>query len=301
MYQVVELPDDVSDLPEQLGTKRKFWFRGPKGQWWLFKEGRPNTGENWAEKICSELCGLIGIPHADYEFAVWRGHNGVITPKFLPEDARLVLGNELLAKLVRNYPHTERYKARQHTLSLVLSIMRWPQIGLPLDYQPPDLLTRPAHVFIGYLMLDALVANQDRHHENWGLVVSPSTHLGPRITLAPTFDHASSLGRNEIDEVRLRRLTTSDRGGNVERYCERASSAFYPSLKASKPLSTHAAFREAAKSEPVAARYWLDRLQHTSVTDYEKFFQEIPSVIITKPASQFALRMLEINRNRLLS
>lgn len=41
-------------------------------------------------------------------------------------------------------------------------------------------------------MLDALVANLDRHHENWGIVVDPSGLLPTE--LAPTFDHASSLG-----------------------------------------------------------------------------------------------------------
>jgi hypothetical protein len=301
MYQVVELPDDASDLPEQIGTKRKFWFRDPEGRWWLFKEGRPNTGENWAEKICSELCRLIGIPHAKYEFGVWRGRKGVITPRFVAEDARLVLGNELLAKLVEDYPHTERYKARQHTLTLVLSIMRRPEIGLPLDCQLPELFTQAAQVFIGYLMLDALVANQDRHHENWGLILSPPSRPGLRVTLAPTFDHASSLGRNETDHVRLRRLATSDRGDSVEKFCDRAASAFYPSMKANKPLSTLAAFTEAAKSDPAAAAYWLDRLRQTTIADYEGLFQKIPPDLITVPASQFALRMLEINRERLLS
>jgi serine/threonine protein kinase HipA of HipAB toxin-antitoxin module len=44
-------------------------------------------------------------------------------------------------------------------------------------------------VFLGYLMLDAWIANLDRHHENWGLVLTKD------ITghLAPSYDHASSL------------------------------------------------------------------------------------------------------------
>ena len=31
-------------------------------------------------------------------------------------------------------------------------------------------------VFVGYLMFDAWIANTDRHHENWALVVSPESN-----------------------------------------------------------------------------------------------------------------------------
>lgn len=52
----------------------------------------------------------------------------------------------------------------------------------------------------GYLVLDALVGNTDRHHQNWGVVVqgkrgADQVLLVHSIQLAPTFDHASSLGR----------------------------------------------------------------------------------------------------------
>jgi hypothetical protein len=54
-------------------------------------------------------------------------------------------------------------------------------------------------------MLDALIGNTDRHHENWGLVLQ-GTSDHQDLRLAPTFDHASSLGRNETDERREARL-----------------------------------------------------------------------------------------------
>lgn len=296
MYPIIQVLSDASDLPEQLGTKRKFWYRSNSEQVLLFKEGRPGTGENWAEKICCELSALIGIPHAHYDFAVWKDHKGVVTPKFVPQDGRLVLGNELLAKMIKGYPDTVRYKARQHTVNIVMTIMKWPAIGLPLDYEAPDRITRASDIFVGYLLLDALVANQDRHHENWGLIISK----GRQITLAPSFDHAASLGRNELDEVRIRRLGTKDKGDSIESYVKRANSAFYSTLKGQKPLPTLAAFQEAAKLAPKAATYWLECLQRTTLGDYETIFQRVPRSEITQPASQFALKLLEINRDRLL-
>lgn len=49
----------------------------------------------------------------------------------------------------------------------------------------------------GYVTLDALILNTDRHHENWALIRARSSDGRLIHRVAPTFDHASSLGRNE--------------------------------------------------------------------------------------------------------
>jgi hypothetical protein len=61
-------------------------------------------------------------------------------------------------------------------------------------------------VFVGYVMLDALIAKQDRHHENWAAIRERE-----RTSLAPMFDHGSTLVRNEPDTKRKRRLETNGR------------------------------------------------------------------------------------------
>ena len=58
-YPIVELPADAPEQLEQLGTKTKFWYHGRDGRRVLFKEGRPGAGENWAGKVCCELCRKI--------------------------------------------------------------------------------------------------------------------------------------------------------------------------------------------------------------------------------------------------
>lgn len=315
MYPIIQVADEAPEQPEQLGTKWKFWYWGDGNQRWLFKEGRPNTGENWAEKVCCELCALLGIPHGHYEFAVWKDHHGVVTPTFVPEGDRLILGNELLAKFVADYAGKRRVRAHKHTLARVMAVIRGSArfgvkvpspdgvssvirpipIDMPLGYESPAGVKTVSEVFVGYLMLDALVGNQDRHDENWGLILSSNGSL----TLAPTFDHASSLGRNEQDAERLDRLTTRDQGRSVERYVERAKSALYRAV-GEKPLTTLAAFQDAAKLVPEAGKYWLQRLEATNIADYRRIFDNVPATEITEPARDFALRMLEINRIRLL-
>lgn len=145
-------------------------------------------------------------------------------------------------------------------------------------------------------MFDALVSNQDRHHENWGLIVSPENG----VFFAPIFDHASSLGRNESDKVRTERLATKDKGRSVETYVTRTKSAFYATPFATRPLTTLDAFQEAAKIRPEAADYWLRRLANIDKRDCKNILARIPNTEISAPARAFAGRMLEINAKRIL-
>ena len=296
MYEIIPIPDDAPIQYEQMGTKYKFWYTGNDGTRMLFKQGRPNTGENWAEKVCCELCSLLDLPHAHYELAQWKEVHGVTTPTIVPNGARLVHGNELLAG-VEGYDAEKRYKVREHTVRLVLAVVGNPNYGPPIGCNVPSEFTSISDFFVGYLMLDALVSNQDRHHENWGLVVGQEWG----VTLAPTFDHAASLGRNESDETRLDRLKTKDKGRSVKTYVERAKSALYKSSKSEKPLTTFGAFNEAARLRTDAANYWLSKLAGLSFDEIGAIFNNIPSSEMSDLAREFAMKMLEINIERLLN
>ena len=300
MYPVITVPDEAGDILEQLGTKPKFWFSDENSNRYLFKsnrsEGENATGEDWSEKVVSEICKLLTLPHARYEFATWKGQHGVASLRFVPAGGRLVAGNEVLVRIDKAYPKEKFYRVRQHTLRVVLSIMKLDTILPPLEWNAIGSLVSALDVFIGYLVLDAWVANQDRHHENWGFIVTPER----TIHLSPTFDHASSLGWNETDEARTERLTTRDSRRNMDRYVERALSAFFSTPTSNKPLSTLEVFKEASKLRPQAGRAWLERVSQISDNDVNAIFDQIPIDRISDAAKNFAMKMLELNRKRLL-
>ena len=291
MFPIIAVPDDAADLQEQLGTKPKFWF-GNKPS--LFKEIREGTGEDWSEKVACELAELLGIPHAEYDLALWKGRRGVVSNSFLPSGGRLIHGNELLAKIVPQYPATKFFQVRQHSLRVVTTLVHAskPPIGFALL---PDIQTA-VDVFIGYLMLDAWIGNQDRHHENWGLVLSKDGS----VHLAPSYDHASCLGRIETDIEKYERLTTKDKNRTVDYYIGKASSAFFASPTSKKSLSTLDAFKAAARSRPVAGLAWLKRLETVLPDQTEQILRLVPPERISEVAVHFAQRMLELNRLRLL-
>lgn len=289
--------EPLSTQLEQLGTKAKFWYHIDKTQKVLFKEGRPGTGENWAEKACCEIARLLGLPHAEYDLAIWRETKGVISPSLVPKNGRLILGNELLAWVHTSYEPSARYKTTQHILRRVMAVLQQDFINTPFGWECPVLVENGIGVFAGYLLLDALVCNQDRHHENWALISSPEHGL----TLAPTFDHASSLGRNETNENRVRRLKTKDRGFSIENYVEKARSGFYENKSSMRAMSTLEAFVECSKVNPGAGQYWLQQLVSINNSQFSDILREIPDDYISSEAREFAGEMLRINRNRLLS
>lgn len=296
-YPVIEVPLNSMIQVEVMGTKRKFWYQYNENQKALFKEGRLDTGENWAEKVSCEIAGLLGLPHAEYKLARCDGKNGVISPSFVPENGRLILGNELLAKANTKYNPDIRYKTTQHTLRRVIAVLKAPSIGIPCNCGKPIGVTDALDVFVGYLLFDTLIGNQDRHHENWGLIMTPEHGL----VLAPTFDHGSSLGRNETDEVRKNRLNTKDSGYSIENYVAKARSGFYEKQSSKKPMSTIDAFLMCAnKANDGAKSYWLGRLGTLRDSDFSDILNKIPDTFISKEARSFALRMLCINRSRLL-
>lgn len=292
---------------EWTGTKEKNWFAREEDYWYwdcnenkflLFKAGREGTGENWAEKIDSELCDLMGLPHAEYELAIYRDKKGVITPSFVAEGNTLVLGNELLQYVLKNYDGKMRYKQRKHTLTNVYTIFKDNEIYLPIGWLGFDGIETAGDVFIGYLMLDAWIGNQDRHHENWGLVLDGREK---KLHLAPTFDHASSLARNESDKNREDRLLTSDQDRRIENFVQKARSAFYSKQTDNKTLYTIDAFMEAARAGERAASVWLELLRGIRPLDITRVIDKVPKEEMSDISKEFTQKMLEINRKRLLA
>ena len=294
-YPLIHVPDDAIELLEQLGTKTKYWVRY-EDKLFLLKIGRPNTGENWAEKVACELCSLLGLPHAHYEFALWKQQKCVLTESIRPKDGRLVLGNELLAEIHNAYPKEQFRHVKDHTLGRIFRLLTSPEYLLPLNWAAPSIdIENAFDVFIGYLLLDAWIANQDRHHENWGVI-----SYNEKIYLAPTYDHAASMGQNETDTGRVDRLNTRDINRHISSYAKKARSAIYLTKSDQIPLSTVRVFEMAATRRPKAAKLWLQILGDITKQQCFAIFERVSTTEINEVSIDFALQLLEINKQRLL-
>jgi hypothetical protein len=151
--------------------------------------------------------------------------------------------------------------------------------------------------FVGYLMLDALIGNTDRHHENWG-VVSLRSATGHSLTIAPTYDHASSLGRELSDEKRRGRLEFTGAGRSVADYANKAFSAFW-SLEG-KRLTVLDVLRDAAAIRPEAFGVWQSHLRAVTLEALLVEVARVPPNRLTDIGTRFVRELLTHNYHRIL-
>lgn len=205
--------DIIAD--ETTGAEEKHWLQEQdRDQRWLFKataiRGDQVYGEDSAEKVVSELAGLLGIPCARIELAVMRGKRGCISADLRPPDYELQHGRVLLEECgAPGYIYQMGRFSPGHSLENIQTSLKGalppPGCELPFDASAYD-------AFAGYTLLDAWVANKDRHDTNWA-VLRPVLASGAALQLCGSYDHASSLGFNLTDEhssrlVREGRVTT---------------------------------------------------------------------------------------------
>lgn len=293
---------DVSDWPqagqETLGTKPKRWLEQPDaGVYWLMKDRTENRrkdgtsfpkGDDWAERVASAVAGVLGLPAAETELVVVHTGDestyGVISRSVLTSrtDERLAHGNELLADA--GFDVGAGKNRRGYTPEAVRTTLA------PLD-APADVDegTTAWDVFVGYLVLDALIGNTDRHHENWAAIVSKT---GPR--LAPTFDHASSLGFQLDDDRRQEALATKDELRTPEAYADRATSKFEGRLH---PVDVAVEALDTLGAQERARR--LDRCR--DLRPLVEAVEQVPDNRMSPAAREFAIRLVQRNRSRLLS
>ncbi len=214
----------------------------------------------------------------------------------------MVMGNEVLHKdSPSNYPKpiadNERYvRVKEHTVNRVLGCLDLSDISPPIsEYDITGL--NAGDVFCGYLLLDALISNQDRHHENWAIIINNNTG---KKSLCPTYDHAASLGRELLDKEREERLNTKDVQRKVPTFVKKAKSELFRLKSDKKPLSTVEAFFLAVEKRDLAKKHWLSKLKDLTEDNIRDIFSRIPEQIFTDLAREFAIQMVLENKKRLL-
>jgi hypothetical protein len=292
-------PNSVED-EEQLGSKPKFWFRH-EGRRWLFKEVRPNTGEHWAEKVAAELAVLLGVTAAKVELAECLGKRGSASQSFIQARRKEVLvhGNEVLAGAVTGYDMTKRFRQSDHTLDNIIR-------AVESVFDPGPRRMAAAEHLCGYLTLDALIGNTDRHHENWGLVIAREDTSNAfaggafapiSLVVAPSFDHASSLGRELLDAERERRLKEK----SVLHYIKKGHGGIFGTVSDKHGLSPLGVALLARQRYPKLFERWWQRLAELDELQMRQIVELVPPDWISPQARDFALAALCASRHELLT
>ena len=283
------------DERERLGSKEKFWFRHSDGKLWLFKYPRRESGEHWAEKIAAEIAALIGVNCAEVQLARCNNDLGVKSLSFTQPEWLKVHGNEIMVENIEEYDENVRFGQRGHNIgNIVAAIAKWAERNdMDLDAVQSEL--------VSYAILDGLIGNTDRHHENWMFFYDPDQRA---YELAPTYDHGSSLGRELQDVSRrisrsrqhildsdgvLNYLLNRSSGGSV--YANRHSNQAPPPLRTAQLI---------CRWQPAVARPWLERLLTVPGGEFRGVINKVPPEFMSDTAKQFAYQFVMVSKSELL-
>ena len=316
MFPIIDVTAWEQLNKEQMGTKPKFWCLDQSGTEFLFKESRSHAGEHWSEKVAAEIAGALGLPHAEIELAICAGKNGTLSKNFQSptEPSSLNHGNELLFEHDPAYPkEAPNFRLAQHTLDRIVAGLRRSGAVLPNGFTFPQNVRTACDLFVGYLLLDALIVNTDRHHANWAVIIFSCMDGAYLTEIAPTFDHASSLGRELTDERRTAKLTAegmrynprkpSRRDQTVVGYLEKddGRSRIFASEYDDKPLHPMQVFETVREKFPDAAEAWINRLATIELTKFEGIISQVPPEVMSQPMRDFSLCLLDLNRTALIT
>ncbi len=280
---------------ESMGSKRKSWLRiEGRTQPWLFKYARESSGrivgEHWSEVLAAALAELIEVPAARVELATLDGQWGSLSESFLTGTQYLLHGNSLLAGHDQTYRLDSDRSEPQHTADRIMGALAW-AAG---ETNGREVLRQ----FAGLLVLDALILNTDRHHENWGLVTAAESTGTPPLRLAPAYDLASSLARNEPPDRCAAWL--ADRAlDRAAWYARRARGAIWLPGGGAHGPSPLTLVESLVASDPELFRPWLDRVRQVPPSAIAALAQRIPSDILDVRVRDFVVALVQFTTRTL--
>ena len=192
-YQIYHLdPDLILDEQVEDGMLRKDWYLHPELGKCLFKEAAPTQAiisdarTDWTEKVVNEIANFLGLPVARYELATgYFGKStklveGVVSINCIPDLAQILTGEEFLTQVL----DCNLDDPRQYTIENVLKALDLANVKIPSNWQQQiPAIDTGAKLFVGYMMLDCLVNNSDRHDHNWGVMAVEDNLQGERTKM----------------------------------------------------------------------------------------------------------------------
>lgn len=290
---------DVSDWEliedETAGAEIKWWLRDNENNDWLFKSVTVKDGfrhgEDWSEFIASQLAALLSVPSAPIRLAHRDGFEGNISQNIRPETHELQPGAVWMSALpIPGYQPGNIRGRPGHSLPNIRKALH----GL----LPPPTHEYPAgftayDAFCGLMILDAWIANRDRHDENWSVLIPliPGTDKH----LCGSYDLASSLGFNLHEEKLLSILGTP---GGVRVWAERGTAHRLECVPPSKPITLVQAAKASLELASKEARdYWLGRIDSLDTATATAVVARVPEM--SEARRSFITELLSINAERL--
>lgn len=213
----------------------------------------------------------MGLPATRYELGTYQGQNATLSLDYRRAGLNYINGDSLIKTTLND---------TKYSVSNSLEALEQNGVSVPPGFEKSESVRDGADVFVGYLMFDDLIANNDRHGGNWEVGID---NRGNKY-LAPVYDNGASFG--------------CDFGSFV--YDNKTPQQYSTEIVSMFGVSTNETYQEAARIRPQAARYWQERLSRRSPNDFVTLFDRIPANQINDKAKNYALELLDYNQSKIL-
>lgn len=289
------------DRDETLGASEKYWLRDPTDdhptkRLWLFKpvvvhgNGHRQQGD-FSERMASQLASLIGVPSAEVRLAVREERQGTLSRNVRTGgEWEIFNGGLWLINDSSNDYRGRSSKTRDsfthgYTLDSIQASLR--NVAAPPDGEALQQLDG-FDVFAGFLLLDAIISNRDRHEQNWSVLRHA---LGTEPTrLAPAYDNESALGFNLTDARRSRMLADPPM---LAAYRERASAWRFDWEPGEVPNLIQLAAHALQRSSPEGRAYWKQGVESIRLDDLQSVVDTATGM--SEVSRRFCLALMNAN------
>lgn len=243
----------------------------------MFKYEREDylVSEACSEKMCYEIAKVLGYPCAEIELAY-------------DENGKLGVLNYLFTNF-KNLEHIDAISYLNQQNSLRPYYYTISNIKKMLDELNPKLFSE----FIRILVFDALVGEQDRHEENWGLIKENNIYQ-----ISPLYDNGCNLLREFKDENFATQFYSNKK--DFDAYIKRSKTMIYRENHQSR-YSHFELIQFLNKEYYNIVHFEIMNLNKLTDEKIEEIVLRIPDFLLTKKHKEFIIKYLKKRRNILLS
>ncbi|MBD8589212.1 hypothetical protein IFT92_15530 [Peribacillus simplex] len=276
-YPIIDVSNWLIDTTkgDGKGLREKVWLINPlTNESAMFKIPRENRGEHWAEKVCSEIANVLDLNCARVDIAKRNDIFGCLSYFFVDNK--------------HGYSHFDGgtffpfdyddEKNKGYNVQLISKVLNEQSISFG--------------EFLFVIVFDALVANGDRHQDNWGIT---RHDIEDEKFISPLYDNSACLGR-ELNGTTLSEYCTSN--DKLLRYIYKGRSKIGWNEKMQE--NHFQLVRRIYKDHPLRMKFLIQRLNSLSDEIIDGIVNKIPNNITTVMQNEFIKMFLKKRRDILL-
>lgn len=261
--------------PGYIGEREKEWIRDPEtGLKAMFKIPRENRGEHWAEKLCYEIALKLNFPNAKVELAVRDGKAGCLSYFFVDKD--------------NGYSHYDSGSFFRYSYDENKKIIY--KIDIIEKFLPEPHLFED---FLSIVLFDALVANGDRHQDNWGITRHEKSG---KLAISPMYDNSACLGR-DFTQIIVQKYLSS----NIEliRHLFKGKSKI--GINNMKNANHFSLIRYLYKRYPKKMGELITRIAGLNDYDIENTVNNLPDTVLDNDYKKVVINFIKIRKTILIN